>query len=111
MRPDRSPTCVSILRSRRALEPTNTANREINMLNELRREPAWGARMKGILAAVLLTGSGAAMADVSYTLCAQAGVPAAPSPLAGAVTKVYGYAADCATAVTQPGGPVLTATV
>jgi hypothetical protein len=81
------------------------------MLNQLRREPAWGARMKGILAAVLLTGSGAAMADVSYALCAQAGVPAAPSPLAGAVTKVYGYAADCSTAVTRPGGPVLTATV
>ena len=79
------------------------------MLKTLRSKSLWGARLKALLAAILLAGSGAAMAaNVTVNLCATTGsvaLPGAPSPV-----NVYGYAVgDCSTVgtVTVPGGPVI----
>ncbi len=85
------------------------------MLNTLRIKSMWGARLKGALAAMLLAGSGAALAaPVTVNLCAKAGsvtMPALPSAINVAV---YGYVAGpCSgsAAVVAPGGPVIDVTV
>jgi hypothetical protein len=77
----------------------------INMLNTLQDKPIWGGWLKGVLAAMLLAASGAALAaNVTVNLCAKAGTVTLP----GAVSlPVWGYASSCAAAITAPGGPVI----
>lgn len=83
----------------------------INMLNTLRNYSMSGARLKGVLAAFLLAGSGAATAAVvTVNLCATTGtlsLPALPSAISA---PVWGYATGpCSptTVVSAPGGPVI----
>ena len=76
----------------------------ITMLNTSRNQSMRGARLTGLLAAVLLAGSGATMgATVPVSLCATTGTTTLPD---GASVPVWGYTADCA-AVNAPGGPTI----
>jgi hypothetical protein len=82
---------------------------EINMLNTLRNKSMWGARLKGVVAALLFAGSGAALAaNVTVNLCAKTGTVSLPvAPLS---VPILGYASGpCSgsAAITAPGGPVI----
>lgn len=80
------------------------------MLSTLRNQSMRGGRLKGLLVAVLLMGSGAALgAEVPVTLCATSGTATLPD---GANVPVWGYT-DCSASasLTAPGGPAIDATV
>lgn len=83
------------------------------MLNMMRIKSKWCARLQGVLAALMLAGSGAALAaNVTVDLCATTGTATLPAP--PTAMNILGYAAGaCSTAATvsAPGGPVIVVNV